>query len=874
MATSLDEDFDLCWLQILNSVATYPTIAQITTHLSPSAGLTPAQKSELVAQCLKRACIFGELLIVQYLLSDAQARPYLDLSVRDDDGVGLITMTIYGFGAESEHDVEREECVRLLVSQGADIGPDIGGWTPLHHAVLLSPPTLISYLMTHGCSAFDVTLRGLTPLDIVTAHSLMPGRDDVALLLEEAMRGEGWTGGRMEQTRRQFEEKSRRNRRQKGIRDGVDKILGVDPKWWGPVTDFDASDSDDEDEDDIDEALFTPPLDYTSMLVFSPDLLPQIFQSLIVNQPATFRNAQPANLLYMLTRFACLTCDHTWLEDLIIGATDAIEETVFAVVQNRGDDIACLVFWLYNTTLWLHLLHCDNSVNEACAMLGSFDIIEEVINSVFVFIIRFAERKVDQFLDSALLDYLPLDSEFNAVQFESEWSFLRPFSSKKKVHASTSSSPLRSQTRPSSPTSSTANLTPSSSRKFASLRSSLSRNRSVSVATPLQSLFQEASSTPSPEDITAFLTALHTLLNTARINPALTTQLWSQVMYWTSCEMFNRILTRKKYLCRSRAIQLSVNLGVLEEWVGSMGLPKGVQAHFGPVHDLLNWLQCLSSITEFSDLVATVQSFKHINPLQMRRAVKDYKYEVNEGRMTDECIQYLTQLQRDWERHRVKLGVEALRKEIGERDREREDSASFDSASIDRPAPSIVTNSSGISVAQAQIDMLFDRTADKTAWEPAKAPQVLGELFDSRYMLPLLFPSDPRMLAVHPGKLPFEEQSNNKRTLVSETESRSVSRASVRNHKGAMVWRTQHRKIRSVDVSSLQWVDGLGSAARWTRLVPEEDGDSDDGVATNDEDQMLRLNTHLTPLTRKPSGRAKGRYSQGGDTTPVERTRS
>lgn len=48
----------------------------------------------------------------------------------------------------------------------------------------------------------------------------------------------------------------------------------------------------------------------------------------------------------------------------------------------------------------------------------------------------------------------------------------------------------------------------------------------------------------------------------------------------------------------------------------------------------------------------------------MRRAVRDYKYEVNEGRMTDECVQYLTQLQKDWERHRVKLGVEAMRKEV------------------------------------------------------------------------------------------------------------------------------------------------------------------------------------------------------------------
>ncbi len=65
------------------------------------------------------------------------------------------------------------------------------------------------------------------------------------------------------------------------------------------------------------------------MLVFSPLALPQIFDSLITNFQPSLRDATPANTLYMLARFACLTCDHTWLEDLIIGATDAIEDTFF-----------------------------------------------------------------------------------------------------------------------------------------------------------------------------------------------------------------------------------------------------------------------------------------------------------------------------------------------------------------------------------------------------------------------------------------------------------------------------------------------------------------------------------------------------------------
>ena len=42
---------------------------------------------------------------------------------------------------------------------------------------------------------------------------------------------------------------------------------------------------------------------------------------------------------------------------------------------------------------------------------------------------------------------------------------------------------------------------------------------------------------------------------------------------------------------RSRAIQISMNLTAIEEWIEEMGLPAGVQVHFAPVRDLLNWLQ-------------------------------------------------------------------------------------------------------------------------------------------------------------------------------------------------------------------------------------------------------------------------------------------
>lgn len=186
-------------------------------------------------------------------------------------------------------------------------------------------------------------------------------------------------------------------------------------------------------------------------------------------------------------------------------------------------------------------------------MLGSFELIEETINSVFggflrsvyiessefypVFIIRLAERKIDELLDSALLDYSSLGSEFDSVQFESEqWTFLRPFTGKKKtVVPPTSANPSVRGPPPSPLPLRPPSPSPSVS-SFSSFRQSLSRARASSSATPLQVLFPETSQLPSPSHLTSYLTALHTLLTLSDINPALITQLWSQVMYWTSCE--------------------------------------------------------------------------------------------------------------------------------------------------------------------------------------------------------------------------------------------------------------------------------------------------------------------------------------------------
>jgi hypothetical protein len=65
----------------------------------------------------------------------------------------------------------------------------------------------------------------------------------------------------------------------------------------------------------------------------------------------------------------------------------------------------------------------------------------------------------------------------------------------------------------------------------------------------------------------------------------------AQVFYWIACETFNKMILQKKYLCRSRAVQIGVNVQGLESWVGSSGFPSNVALHFQPLKELLMWLQ-------------------------------------------------------------------------------------------------------------------------------------------------------------------------------------------------------------------------------------------------------------------------------------------
>ena len=172
--------------------------------------------------------------------------------------------------------------------------------------------------------------------------------------------------------------------------------------------------------------------------------------------------------------------------------------------------------------------------------------------------------------------------------------------------------------------------------------------------------------------------------------------------------------------------------------------------------------------------------------------------------------------------------------------------------------------------------MLFDRSHSQSEWEPAKPPQVLGELLDSRHMLPLFLPSDPRMLSASPTKQTVAGYSDraNARPL---TNARSGSKASTIDG-GMMKWRSRSRSVRNVKLETLHWVDRFRTKPQ--TFPPPVPGAEYEGTypstPLSDDVGNLHINTnvpyvvsHGTPLTKRPSARSRGRHSLVGESVIV-----
>ena len=333
------------------------------------------------------------------------------------------------------------------------------------------------------------------------------------------------------------------------------------------------------------------------MFVFQEDYLDQILDTIITNmtpQRSASQKPVPANVIFLSARYAHYHATHDLLAVLLVRAMEKINDKV----ERCQWDMTVLAFWISNATLLLHYLKKDAGLMEVTNEFQAH--LSELIHDIYILIIRDAERRMDRVLDSAMLEHETIPG-FEDVHFANDWNIFR---SKSKVQA-----PEPISVRPNQDA------------------------RRVQT---------------SPRNITSLLSSTMFVLDLYDVHSVIATQILSQLFYWLGAELFNQILGKRKYLARTKAMQIRMNVSALEDWArnnnrtpehyenGSLsssgeGTVDAARKHLTPVIQLLQWLQCFSSLgDDMEALDNTLKQMSRLTPEQLLRSSNNYRCEVGE----------------------------------------------------------------------------------------------------------------------------------------------------------------------------------------------------------------------------------------------------
>ena len=338
------------------------------------------------------------------------------------------------------------------------------------------------------------------------------------------------------------------------------------------------------------------------MFVFQENELGRILDIIITEmtpQRSPSQKPVPANVLFLAARYAHYHASPELLATLLVSAMDKINTKV----ERHQWDMTVLAFWISNATLLLHYLQKDSGLVEATT---EFQVqLVELINEIFILIIRDAERRMERILDAAILDFETIP--FGDLEFAGEWNL---FKSKNKNQA-----PEPVSYKPPPPN---------------------KRTR------------------PEPRNVTSLLSSTLFVLDLYDIHSVITAQILAQLFYWIGAELFNHTLSDKKYLARTKAMQIRMNISVLEDWArsnnrtpehyenGSLSTSgentmEAARKHFTPIIQLLQWLQCFSSLgdnaTSLDSLENTLSQMTRLTAQQLLHSAEHYRYEKDESRL-------------------------------------------------------------------------------------------------------------------------------------------------------------------------------------------------------------------------------------------------
>ncbi|KAJ9610669.1 hypothetical protein H2200_005446 [Cladophialophora chaetospira] len=563
--------------------------------------ITDEEKKETLQKSLNMAASNGDVSRVQKLVG-GKAKQYVDVNLPDEEGtVPLIYASCFG----------HQEVVAALLSAGATVDKqDRNQWSALMWATTNRHKQIAKMLLDHGADPDIRSSSGGTALDFV-----QPGSDFSHYLHENGYNfgspsvGDDFYNSGFSQDR--FEEELAENElKRRMLMQESAANLEVDLSTLG----FDESPESPTDLENDEEEFIWDRCVGDQMFVFQSDQLEAIFDLIITNmtpQRSPSQKPVPANLIFLMARYAHYHMTASLLDGVLTRAMDLIND----VIERYQWDMTMLAFWISNATLLLHYLKKDAGLVQVTPKYQQE--LAELINETFILIIRDAERRMNKVLDVAMLDHETIPG-LDDIAFQGEW---KVFKSKPK----TKEEPPEKRFRPPSP-----------------------KRRAQT----------------SPRNITSLLSSTLFVLDLYDVHSVITAQILSQLLYWIGAELFNRVMTTKKYLSRTKAMQIRMNVSVIEDWArtnnrqpehyenGSTmstgeNTVDAARRHLAPVIQLLQWLQCFSSLgDDHESLVGTLVQLQRLTPTQLITAVKTYRAEVGEKSLPKVHMKFLTQLQR------------------------------------------------------------------------------------------------------------------------------------------------------------------------------------------------------------------------------------
>ncbi|KAG4301619.1 hypothetical protein PCANB_001700 [Pneumocystis canis] len=342
--------------------------------------------------------------------------------------------------------------------------------------------------------------------------------------------------------------------------------------------------------------------------VFSEDHILHILNMVITDfQPSRSVDQKiiPANVIFLSIRYAYYYGTKDMLNKFLHNTLDCIR----ALINNKSDDMTILAFWISNCTLLLYYIKKDPGL---LVTIIDFQLqLTEIVHIIYSFFIQESKSRIEKHLDDSIIHYSAISAHEN-VAFENEW---RIFPWKKRKNAT------------------------------------------------LSYFSDEKYTTPSPLLITILLSSIFFVLDVYNVHPVIFKQIISQIFYWLSMELFNRIIREKIHLSRSKAMDIRLNISIIEDWAreNSYQFEKRIDAkfqrveytpfsmydclknHMAPLIQLLQWLQCVTSLNNIQSIEATIEVLNLLTSAQLLYVVKNYRLEVNEKKISKEIIRYLSQ---------------------------------------------------------------------------------------------------------------------------------------------------------------------------------------------------------------------------------------